>query len=69
MTHPLVGQSYTFEDGQKIEIKEVKEADESLGGPRVFYYIYTGPGIPRKLVMPLTEFLGHYSHLFKGVDK
>jgi len=69
MMHPLVGQSYTFEDGNKIEVIEVKEADEGLGGTRVFYLTYTGPGIPRKLVMPLTEFLGHYSHLFKDVGQ
>ena len=68
MTHPLVGRSYNFDDGQRIEVIEVKDADETLGGRRVFYYIYTGPGIPRKLVMPIEQFMDHYRHLFEDVE-
>lgn len=69
MNHPLVGQSYTFEDGNKIEIIEVKQVDPAFGSLRVFYMISTGPGIPRKLVMSMDEFMSNYSHLFKGEEK
>lgn len=69
MNHPLVGQSYVFEDGNKIEVIEVKQVDPAFGSIRVFYMITTGAGIPRKLVMPMEEFMGNYRHLFKDVEK
>jgi hypothetical protein len=69
MTHPLVGQSYIFEDGSKIEVIEVKRVDPAFGSERVFYLIQTGAGIPRKLVMSMDEFMSNYSHLFKDVRK
>lgn len=58
----LVGESYTFEDGDKIEVLQLKERseDEIL----VHFLIYQGPGIPRKLVMHSREFLETYGHLF-----
>lgn len=61
----LVGQSYMFEDGDKIEIIQTKtrspgDPDETL----VTYHVIQGNGIPRKLVMKLPEFLDLYGHLF-----
>jgi len=31
----------------------------------VTYHIQQGPGIPRKLIMELNEFIGTYGHLFQ----
>ena len=59
----LVGQSYVFEDGNKIEVIQVK-TDEDRGDYLVTYHVSRGPNIPQKLVLPLAEFLSYYSHLF-----
>ena len=61
----LVGQSYTFEDGNKIEITQIKLTDPERGGHFVTYNITTGPSIPKRLVMPIEEFLNTFGHLFK----
>jgi len=61
----LVGQKYTFEDGDAIEVVQVKRRDD---GPWVTYHIHQGPGVPRKLVMSATEFVVTYGHLFGRVD-
>lgn len=65
MNTDLVGKSYTFEDGNVIKIIQIKDRDykESIV-PFVTYIIYQGSNLPRKLVMPLTEFMNTYSHLF-----
>ena len=60
----LVGKSYIFEDGNKIEIIQVKKTDEDRGGHLVTYHVTRGPSIPQKLVLPVEEFMGYYSHLF-----
>ena len=60
----LVGQSYVFEDGNKIEVIQVKKTDEDRGDYLVTYHVSRGPNIPQKLVLPLAEFLSYYSHLF-----
>lgn len=65
MTHPLVGKSYTFEDGNKIEVIQVREQDELRGGASVTYFAYQGPGIPQKLVLNLEQFIDVYGQLFK----
>lgn len=58
----LVGKSYTFEDGNSIKVFQIKVRD---GNEKyVTYHISTGPGIPRKLVLPLEEFNNYYGHLF-----
>jgi len=58
----LVGQKHTFEDGDSIQIIQIKSRNEELH--LVTYHIQQGPGIPRKLVMELNEFLDTYGHLF-----
>lgn len=58
----LVGKSYTFEDGASITITQIKIRDENQ--PWVTYHTTSGSGIPRKFVMTLHEFQGHYGHLF-----
>ena len=60
----LVGQFYVFEDGNKIEVIQVKKTDENRGDYLVTYHISQGTNIPQKLVLPVAEFLSYYSHLF-----
>jgi hypothetical protein len=60
----LVGQSYVFEDGNKIEVIQVKKTDENRGDYLVTYHVTHGSNIPPKLVLPVVEFLSYYSHLF-----
>lgn len=57
----LLGKSYTFEDGDRIEVVQIKRRDT---GPWITYHIYQGPGIPRKLLMTVDEFDVTYGHLF-----
>lgn len=57
----LLGKSYEFEDGDRIEVVQVKRRDN---GPWITYHIYQGPGIPRKLLMTAEEFENTYGHLF-----
>lgn len=63
MGHELVGKSYTFDDGNSITIIQVKDRDDDC---LVTYLVKQGPGIPRKLVMSLTEFENTYGHLFSS---
>jgi len=65
MTHPLVGKSYTFEDGNRMEIIQVREQDELRGGDSVTYLAYQGPGIPQKLILNLEQFIDIYGQLFE----
>ena len=57
----LLGKTYTFEDGDRIEVVQVKRRDT---GPWITYHAYQGPGIPRKLLMTAEEFDVTYGHLF-----
>jgi hypothetical protein len=61
----LVGKSYVFDDGNKIEVFQIKRTDEDRGGHLVTYHITRGPNLPQKLVLPITEFVNYYGHLFK----
>ena len=65
MTHPLVGKSYTFEDGNRMEIIQVREQDEQRAGASVTYLAYQGPGIPQKLILNLEQFIDIYGQLFE----
>lgn len=57
----LVGKVHTFEDGDRIEIIQVKQRDD---GPWITYHTFQGPGIPRKYVALAVDFLDMYGHLF-----
>jgi hypothetical protein len=61
-TNRFLGRSYQFEDGDKIEVVQVKRRDD---GPWITYHIHQGPGIPRKLTMTAMEFDDLYGHLFQ----
>jgi hypothetical protein len=68
MAHPLEGLSYTFSDGVRLEVIQVKDTDPTLGDKRVFYYIHSLAGIPKKQVMPIAEFVSNYRHLFPNLE-
>ena len=58
----LIGLRHTFADGDWLEVQHIKwRGDEDF---IVAFLVQQGPGIPRKLVMSLQEFLGTYGHLF-----
>lgn len=58
----LVGQRYVFADGDYLEVVSIKwRGDDQF---LVAYMVQQGPGIPRKLVMSLEEFLNTYGYLF-----
>lgn len=59
----VVGLKHQFEDGDSIEVIQLKSRNEELH--LVTYHIQQGPGIPRKLVMELNEFIDTYGHLFE----
>jgi hypothetical protein len=59
----VVGLKHQFEDGDSIEVIQVKSRNEEIH--LVTYHIQHGPGIPRKLIMELNEFIGTYGHLFQ----
>lgn len=59
----LVGKSYRFDDGSSISVTQVKNRDE--GVQLVTYNIQQGPGLPRKLVMTMDEFVSTFGHLFR----
>lgn len=64
--YALVGKSYRFDDGDSIEIIQIKQRNEE--DYLISAYIRQGPGIPRKLVFSLPEFIDSYGHLFGITD-
>lgn len=61
----LTGKSYTFEDGNKIEVFQIKNRETNGESEQwVTYFVHQGPGVPRKLIMPISEFMSTYGHLF-----
>jgi len=61
----LVGKSYKFEDGSKIEVIQVKSREDGLW---VHYVTTMNSSLPRKLVMPHKEFMTNFKHLFGEDD-
>lgn len=62
--HNLVCQKYTFEDGDSIEVIQVKCRSEDPLDMLVTVHLQQGPGIPRKLVFNSIDFRNNYGHLF-----
>jgi len=58
----IVGKSHEFEDGDSITVMQIKLRDGNI--PWVTYHIQQGPGIPRKQIMQVEEFVNTYGHLF-----
>jgi hypothetical protein len=62
----LVGKSFVFDDGSKIEVIQIKTREEhNVNVEAVTYHISTGNSLPRKLVMEKKTFMDHFGHLFK----
>lgn len=57
----LVGQTYTFEDGNSLEVIQVKQRDD---GDWVTIHVHKVSCIPKKEVMPEREFVKSFGHLF-----
>ena len=57
----LVDRSYCFDDGNSITITQIKRRDD---GPWVTFDVKNGPGIKKRSVMPIMEFVENYGHLF-----
>jgi hypothetical protein len=57
----LVGKSYIFEDGGRIEVIQVKPREDGLW---VHYVISMNSSLPKKLIMKHNEFMSNYKHLF-----
>lgn len=62
--HNLVGQKYKFDDGDSIEIIQVKCRSDDPLDMLVTVHLQQGPGIPRKLVFNSIDFRNNYGHLF-----
>jgi hypothetical protein len=60
----IVGLKHQFEDGDSLEVMQVKSRNEEMH--LVTYHVQQGPGIPRKLIMELNEFIGTYGYLFEA---
>ena len=56
-----VGRVYTFDDNAQIKIVHVKRRDY---GPSVMYEVIYPGCLPRRHVMPESEFIGAFGHLF-----
>jgi len=62
----LVGRSYVFDDGSKIEVIQIKTREEhNINIEAVTYHISQGNSLPRKLIMEKKTFLDNFGHLFK----
>jgi hypothetical protein len=60
----LVGKKVTFDDGDSIEVIQIKSRSEDPLDVLVTVHIKQGPGIPRKLVFNSIDFKNNYGHLF-----
>lgn len=58
----MVGKSYRFDDGNSITIVQIKTRDT---GPWVTYETLLDGSIPKRTVMPHSEFMSVFAHLFK----
>lgn len=64
----LVGKKHVFDDGNVIEIVQIKQREvDGQTTPCVTYQIYQGANLPRKLIITVNEFIGTFGHLF-GYD-
>lgn len=63
------GDSYRFEDGNYIEVIQIKEAEFQGENTQLVTYNISGPkNLPRKLVMDIDQFMGNFGHLFQKTD-
>ena len=63
----LIGRSFVFDDGNVIEVIQVKNREvDNETYPWVTYQIYQGNSLPRKLLMKEDEFINTFGHLFEN---
>ena len=62
MRPDLIGKSFIFADGDSLEVIQIKSRDDDTH--LVTFHVQQGPGIPRKQVMQIDEFVNTYGHLF-----
>lgn len=61
----LVGKKFLFDDGNVIEVIQVKSREvDNETSLWVTYQTYQGSSLPRKLVMKEEEFINTFGHLF-----
>jgi hypothetical protein len=61
----LVGKSYTFDDGNKIKVVQIKVREvDNITQPFVMFEISHTRSLPRRLVMTMPQFIDAYGHLF-----
>ena len=66
MNNDLAGKKHIFEDGSVIEVLQIKMRDNSEEAvPVVTYTVQQGRSLPRKLVLPLNQFIDTFGHLFE----
>ena len=59
------GDKYQFEDGNVIEIVELKYREvDGENTQCITYKIYQGSNLPRQLIMTNKEFISTFGHLF-----
>lgn len=60
------GLKYKFEDGNYIEIVQIKSGEFNGENTQIVTYNIGGPrNLPRKLVMEINEFISNFGHLFE----
>jgi len=64
--YKLVGRVFKFDDGSTLKIFQVKERE---GGAWITFESRFNNSVPRRQVMPATEFVEHFMHLFPELDK
>lgn len=63
------GDRYQFEDGNFLEVVQIKNGEFNGENTQIVTYNIGGPrGLPRKLVMDINEFISNFGHLFEDND-
>jgi hypothetical protein len=59
------GDKFTFEDGNYIEVIQIKNGEFEGENTQIVTYNISGPrSLPRKLVMEINVFISNFGHLF-----
>jgi len=63
----LLGKKYKFEDGNYIEVIQIKSGEFNGENTQIVTYNIGGPrSLPRKLVMEINQFISNFGHLFEN---
>lgn len=63
----LLGKKYKFEDGNYIEVIQIKSGEFQGENTQIVTYNIGGPrNLPRKLVMDINQFISNFGHLFEN---